>query len=356
MEVSGGQVMPKTLVAVLVLVAMNLFPPSPGDARATPAHKCVAGKLKVVGKGGDPTESWGSEVAMGPIARSFGNALVVIASVVVAEPASAATTTQRCEVAKLRAAGKEVRAKMACYAKAKAAVAPVDSTCLTRAQTKADATINAADGDCNGTASDIDSAVDGCVSAFLTDALGDGACPARSAKTIGKGAKGELACQAKDVTTPGTFTTCDMKEDGRTTAGLNCANVASVLTDIDDCDTAIVALVTATTTTSTTTTTLPSTPCTPGGACGTCGSGTCITVCPSGTACISNVAGGCTGNQDCAPGDVCVSSFDFGLLDCGRRCVALCSPSGAFLDEPSPHVRGRSSSGIWWGGYRSPRR
>jgi hypothetical protein len=130
--------------------------------------------------------------------------LVAIASVVVAEAASAATA-QKCEVAKLRAAGKEVRAKMVCYAKAKKTATSIDSTCLTNAQAKADATINPADGACGGTATDIDAAVDKCVSAFLSDDPGNGSCPARSAQVIGKGARGELACQTNDVRTPGTF-------------------------------------------------------------------------------------------------------------------------------------------------------
>jgi hypothetical protein len=101
---------------------------------------------------------------------------------------------------------------------------------------------------------------------------------------------------------------------------------------------------TSTTTTTTTTTTSPTTtttpnlpPCNPAGsACGTCGSGICIDVCPSGTACIRgdvNSEGGCVSDQDCVPGDVCVSSLDFGPLDCSQACVTPCSPSGAFLDE-----------------------
>src|SRR5262245_38309789 len=149
----------------------------------------------------------------------------------------AATSTQTCAATKLKAAGKEVRAKMVCYAKAKTAAIGVDSTCLMNAQTKADATINKAGGACAGTATDIDAAVDGCLSALLTDDPGNGACPARSAKAIANGAKCELACQAKDVTRPGTFTTCDTTEDDKTTArlgkaggGTPCVSVTSVMT------------------------------------------------------------------------------------------------------------------------------
>src|SRR5262245_219293 len=68
----------------------------------------------------------------------------------------AATSTKICAATKLQAAGKQVRARMLCYARAKKAAIGVDSICLTNAQTKADATINTADGACAGTATDID--------------------------------------------------------------------------------------------------------------------------------------------------------------------------------------------------------
>src|SRR5262249_6060840 len=116
-----------------------------------------------------------SRVALGVLA-SVAVCTGPLAGVLAPTKASAATVAQRCEAAKLKAAGKELRAKMLCYARAKNAAAPVDATCLTNAQTKADATINPAGGACPGSASDIDAAVDGCVSAFLTDDPGNGAC------------------------------------------------------------------------------------------------------------------------------------------------------------------------------------
>jgi hypothetical protein len=284
---------------------------------------------------------------MPSVTRSFGVALVAVATVVVVEAATAATAIQKCEVAKLKAASKEVHAEMACYAKAKKTAAPVDSTCLTHAQTNADTTINTADGACAGTASDIDAAIDSCLSAFLTDAPGNGACPALSAKVIGNGAKRELACQAKEVTSPGTFTTCDTREDGKTTAALGrpgggtpCVSITSVMTDIDNCDTAIDALVTTTTTT---TTTFP--PCTNvGTACGGCGSGACLstassccgstglsrcadTFSPPPGICVSFVSlvSFCATDQDCAniPGAVCVA-FDELENGCQGVCFSPC--------------------------------
>jgi hypothetical protein len=211
----------------------------------------------------------------------------------------AAASVQKCAATKLKAAGKEVRAKMLCYARAKNAAAPVDATCLTKAQTKADVTINTADGACGGAASDIDAAVDGCVSAFLTDDPGNGACPARSARAIANGVKGELECQARDVTRPGAFTTCDATEDGKTTTGLRnagggtpCANVTAVMADIDSCDTAIDVLGLTT-----------NTPCSPDFQSVTCGG-----TCPSGQVCT-------------------VQCLDFGCFTCA--CVPTCLISDA---------------------------
>jgi hypothetical protein len=142
---------------------------------------------------------------------------------------------------------------MLCYSKAKGLGSGVDTTCLTKAQTRADAAINRAGSACDGSASNIDAAVDGCVSTFLTDDPGDGACPAGSARTIGTGVKRELGCQTRDVTTPGTFATCDMDEDTKTTAALGragrgtpCVTATSIITDIDNCDTALDDLVTGT--------------------------------------------------------------------------------------------------------------
>jgi hypothetical protein len=274
---------------------------------------------------------------MTSVTRNVGVALVAIASVVVVESACAATATQKCEVAKLKAAGTEVRAKMRCYARAKNAGAPVDATCLTHAQTKADAIINTADGACAGIATDFDAAVDSCVSAFLTDDPGNGACPARSAKAIGNGANGELACQAEDVTTPGTFTTCDAKEDGKTTArlgkagsGTPCVNVTAVMADIDSCDTLIDGLLLST--------------------CGlqcdpSCGDSFLAPSGPTGRSCDFYHVGsqdacidthscsgsGCSSDSDCPSGQVCVAEpIEFGFRS------ACCSVPSAMCTCPLP--------------------
>ena len=296
------------------------------------------------------------------VARSFGVALVALASVIVADAARAATATQKCQVAKLHAAGKEVRAKMICYAKAKKAATDVDSTCLMNAKTKADGTINRADGACPGTATDIDAAIDNCLSAFLSDDPGNGLCPAATARVLGKAAKGELACQAKDVTTPGSFGTCDTKEDEKTTAGLGraggstpCVNVTSVMTDIDNCDTVIAALVTTTTTTTSASTTTTSTTLVGCAACGPCNSCTNSICATESASCGLQHAGpdvcidldscsgtGCASDSDCPAGfgELCVTV-------CGFGCESFCCSSCSFTcgSSPAPTCGGTCPTG-----------
>jgi hypothetical protein len=232
--------------------------------------------------------------------------IAVLATVLLALSAMtrAASPTEQCAAKKMKAAGQEVFATMVCFEKAKRAGTTVDSICLGNARTKGDAGINKAGTSCPGTTTEIDAAVDSCVAAFLNDDPASGACPAATAMAIGKSAKAELACQSRDVTRPGTFTTCDAAEDGRTIArlgsaggGTACVNVTSVMTDIDNCDTTIDAVLNTTTTT-----TLP--PC--GGPYPTCGG-----TCPPGQSCYP-VAGASQGICVCATTDVpCFTNGQF---------------------------------------------
>jgi streptogramin lyase len=170
------------------------------------------------------------------------------AGVFVARAHAAATPTQKCTIAKLKAAGKELRAEMVCYEKAKKAAAGVDADCLMDAQSRADTIVAKAGVACPGTTADIGATVGNCLGAFVADDPDNGDCPAASAKIIGTGAKGVLGCQAKEVTKPGTFSACDGRADlnlglGIVKVGL-CTIVrgkfgdeqAEVDTDIDDCD------------------------------------------------------------------------------------------------------------------------
>jgi NHL repeat-containing protein len=82
---------------------------------------------------------------------------------------------------------------------------------------------------------------------FLVDDPNDGDCPAASAKAIGRGAKDELGCQARDVRKPGTFAACDANEDGKTSVRLTtvgaCVDPDAVAAAIDECDAALDAMV-----------------------------------------------------------------------------------------------------------------
>src|SRR2546430_13338138 len=121
---------------------------------------------------------------------------------------AAATAVQKCAAAKLRAAGREIAAKMGCYANARKAAAGVDSTCLGKAQGRADMAISKAQGGCRGTAAAIDAAVDTCVAALLGDDPGNGLCPSASAKVLGTSASREVRCEAADVRAQESFTEC----------------------------------------------------------------------------------------------------------------------------------------------------
>jgi hypothetical protein len=84
---------------------------------------------------------------------------------------------------------------------------------------------------------------------------------------------------------------------------------------------------TTTTMTSTTTTTIPFGCDNPGEACGTCSNGAigvCLRPCDAAPACIADTSISCFSDQDCAPGDVCLSLFmgDY----CGGRCATPCLP------------------------------
>jgi hypothetical protein len=171
--------------------------------------------------------------------------LVSVLTLIIGRSALAATPQQKCSAAKLKAAGKDLGGQMRCYAIAKIAGVAVDPGCLSQVQGKADTAITKAGAACLGTAADIDAAVSMCIGTFLSDDPGNGACPAGSAKVIGKGAQAELRCEATEVRTPGRLAACERKEDGRTTDGLMrsgaCVDPAVVATDIDACDTILTA-------------------------------------------------------------------------------------------------------------------
>jgi DNA-binding beta-propeller fold protein YncE len=249
----------------------------------------------------------------------------------------AVTPAQTCAAAKLKAAGNEIAGEMSCYAKAKKAGVGVDGGCLSRQRMKADTRINKADGACSGTAA----AVDNCVAAFLNDDPGNGACPAASASKIGRGAKVELGCRAKDVLRPGIFAACDEKADSKTGAALEkaggCVNPTAVLADIDNCGPAVDA------------TSCPGSLCAPESPEDSCptpphhlGPGD---VCVDRGSCDQS---DCSSDGDCGSGKVCLR---YGIpvpFGCNGGSRSLCCPpcaSYSCLISPAPVCGGTCPSG-----------
>jgi hypothetical protein len=180
--------------------------------------------------------------------------------------ACAASPSARCFMAKLDAAGRKVAGKMTCQARAIANAAAVDPACLARAETRFSAAMAKAGNVCPGDTADLESKVDQCVSVFLADVPGTGRCPSASARAVGKAARSELACGAKDIAKPGSFSACHARADSRLAAALvkagACGQSGTIQADVDTCEQTLdppyVHDTTSTTSsTSTTTTTAP---------------------------------------------------------------------------------------------------
>jgi hypothetical protein len=182
------------------------------------------------------------------------------------------TPAQKCAAAKQKAAGKKAASKMSCFSKAKAKNLPPPGPtdpCLTKAEGKFSSAVAKADakGPCPGTAVAIEAAVDACVVVLVADVPGNTKCSSSITKAAGKGVSAELSCSAKDITKPGTFSTCEDKADGKFTKAYvkagTCvpaqASESQMQTDIDNCQSSVAALTPPTTSTSTTTSSSTST-------------------------------------------------------------------------------------------------
>ncbi len=175
-------------------------------------------------------------------------------------PAAGVSQTEKCAVNKRKAAGKKVRAKMACVATAKAEGTTVDPGCLAKAEAKFNGAMAKA-GACLGNPAAVESQVDDCVAILVGDVPGDGQCPSRSAKAVGTAAKCEIDCGAKEITKPGSFGACHANCDARLDAALAkagaCGQSATTQTDVDECRNTILPPIVSATTTSTTSSTVP---------------------------------------------------------------------------------------------------
>lgn len=265
---------------------------------------------------------------------------------------AAGTPQQKCAGAKLKAAGKKLAAKMSCHAKAKTLGAPVDASCLTKAETKFSAAIAKAGTACTGEAGKIESNLDDCVTALLAEIPGAGRCPGTSSKAAGKAGSGLCGCQAKGITKPGSFVVCDAKVDGKLGSALAkagaCVSTANVHSAVHDCLATIDAEIeppptTTSSSTSTTTTTLPRCCQSGGSSCtsdvdeSTCTSGLSGTLGPVGSIC-DGATGQCTtGAQSagncCTYVGLCFGGPSANAASCvsiGGSFVAdaVCTPSG----------------------------
>jgi hypothetical protein len=157
------------------------------------------------------------------------------AIIVVGMVAGAANTSRKCRSAKLQAAGAQIAGEMACYAKAKKSGGAVHAGCLSARSATAGNVIAAAGGVCPGTTAEIEDAVDSCIGAFLAVDPGNGACPAASAKVVGKAARMRLRCAGK----VGCETNADGKVPGALAKAGGCVDPAAVVADVHTCDDAI---------------------------------------------------------------------------------------------------------------------
>lgn len=164
---------------------------------------------------------------------------------------AAATPVQKCEKAKLKAAGKSTaRTMVGCWGKAKAKGLPVSPTCLSNVQAREDAAINEAGGACLGTASAIDTAVDNCVGALLDADPFTGNCGAGSAKVEGKAVGRLVSCTVRYQAAPNPpslFPVCDTTIDGWLGGALGgvggCVAPAAVLPVLDSCTRSLASLI-----------------------------------------------------------------------------------------------------------------
>jgi len=248
---------------------------------------------------------------------------------------AASDPVAKCQSAKLKAAGKGISGELGCASKAKKKAIPTDPNCIAKVQAKTAKALDKADGACPGSTAAIQTQITNCVNTLLADVPGDGKCPSSSAKVVGKSGAAELACEAKEVTKPGSFTACDAKEDSKLQSGLtkagSCgqASFATINGDIDTCDTSIKGVVVPGTTTSTVATT-SSTVAT------TTTSSTILSSTTTSTTTTTTVGGGCN----------CCSNTRMSFT----TAQPSSSATGSVLDDSGANVINLTAGGLYFGG------
>jgi hypothetical protein len=239
---------------------------------------------------------------------------------------------RKCAVAKQKAVGKAIAARMSCHARAKLTGTPLSGECVGRADTKLTAAITKAGISCPGTAADVATMVDACIEALAADVPGDGSCPSTSAKVAGKWGKSLMGCTAREIVRPGSVAACDARTDAKDQAALTKAGGCAASTThadlhsacIDPLSNTLPPTSTSSTTTSNTSTTTTST-------LPTCAWNPFLHFCEGG--CAANVSCQVTGTMFCscvAPGDCAGSAAPTcgGNCPAGQACFPYRDPGG----------------------------
>ena len=117
------------------------------------------------------------------------------------------TPVQKCSSTKMKASGKAASGELKCLSKQASNGTPADA-CIAAAQLKFTTAFAAADSfvqpppPCEGTASNVQNAIDSCINNVQTDITGSGKCQASKFKAAGKKAAGKLKCYQKAPTAP----------------------------------------------------------------------------------------------------------------------------------------------------------
>ena len=231
-------------------------------------------------------------------------------------PQARGQVVDKCQAAKIKAAGKKTYDKAKCRAKALQKGLPLDSACLTKAEDKFGQAVTKADtlGLCSGTTTDLEAAVDQAVDTYATIVSTPVTTTTVIATTtttaIGSTTTTTLACRAN---------------------GTSCASNSSCCSGLCSGGVCQGGATTTTTVTSSTSTTLSTTPC---------GSTTyfqCGGTCPAGQTCYpfrdvdgqtscgcaatgvpcADSSSLCTGGACPLPGQVCVGDSMSGVCVCG---------------------------------------
>lgn len=273
------------------------------------------------------------------------------------------TPFQKCQGAKLKAAGKKMAAKTVCHQKALSRATAVDPACLQKAEGKFLVAFAKADavGSCaaaSGTAADVEAHIDACLVTFTGAIAGDPKCAGAKIKATGRKVLAKLTCHQHAVLKGGAvdpaclvkaeaqFAAAFAKADG---AGACSGLAGSVELLVDECVSAFVngPILTTTTTTTSTSTTSTSTTTTTSSTTSTSSTSTTSTSQTTTSTILENCCafGLVNGDAEMGPGGdgfVVEPIPGWTTLLGGAPTVVLYGAPGGFptASDPGPPVRG----------------